>query len=184
EPVGPGQGSAAVVALFGREAVEDLETRLAAGGDRQENDAAVERIGIDFQIATRLTSWVAGSEERTVGPNDPLRRERMPHELPFGMSAEGLGLRAPSAAMMPQGMAFGAAAASIDVKAAMAMSLPGGLDGGPSSLGGMGSYPSATPIHLPASPVKRKGTSRFLGWLFFLVLLALALWGLYTLLHR
>src|SRR6185437_14512408 len=109
EPVGPGQGSAAVVALFGREAVEDLETRLAAGGDRQENDAAVERIGIDFQIATRLTSWVAGSEERTVGPNDPLRRERMPHELPFGMSAEGLGLRAPSSAAMPQGgMAFGA----------------------------------------------------------------------------
>src|SRR6185437_6060421 len=92
EPVGPGQGSGAVVALFGREAVEDLETRLAAGGDAREIDAAVERIGIDFQIATRLTSWVAVSEERTVGPNDPLRRERMPHELPFGMSAEGLGL--------------------------------------------------------------------------------------------
>ncbi len=95
EPVGPGQGNAAAVALFGREAVEDLDLRLAAGGDVREIDATVERIGIDFQIATRLTSWVAVSTEQTVSPGDPLRRERMPHELPHGVSAEGLGLRSP-----------------------------------------------------------------------------------------
>jgi Ca-activated chloride channel family protein len=92
-PLAPGEGNQAVVALFGREAVEDLETRLAAGGDVREIDGRIERLGIDFQIATRLTSWVAVSADRTVDPGDPLRRERMPHELPYGMSAEGLGLR-------------------------------------------------------------------------------------------
>jgi Ca-activated chloride channel family protein len=88
-----GSGNAAIAALFGREKVEDLEMRLAGGGDARETDEAVERLGIDFQISTRLTSWVAVTEEQTVDPGDPLRRERMPHELPHAMSAEGLGLR-------------------------------------------------------------------------------------------
>jgi len=88
-----------IFALFGREAVEDLEMRFAAGGDAREIDREIERLGIDHQISTRLTSWVAVSEEQTVDPGDPLRRERMPHELPYGMSAEGLGLRAPMAPM-------------------------------------------------------------------------------------
>jgi Ca-activated chloride channel family protein len=92
-PIAPGQGNQAVVALFGREAVEDLETRLAAGVDAREIDARIERLGVDYQISTRLTSWVAVSEERTIDPSEPLRRMRMPHELPYGMSAEGLGLR-------------------------------------------------------------------------------------------
>ncbi len=91
----PGHGNPAVVALFGREAVEDLELRLAAGGGARDIDEAVARLGGDFQIATRLTSWVAVSDEPTVDPRDPLRRQRMPHELPYGVSAEGLGLRAP-----------------------------------------------------------------------------------------
>jgi hypothetical protein len=36
---------------------------------------------------------VAVSEEPTVDPTAPARRERIPHELPHGMSVEGLGLR-------------------------------------------------------------------------------------------
>jgi Ca-activated chloride channel family protein len=100
-PVAEG-GSGAPAALFAREAVEDLEMRLAAGGAAREIDAAIERLGIDFQIATRLTSWVAVSQEQTVDPGDPLRRVRMPHELPHRMSAEGLGLRP------AQGAALGA----------------------------------------------------------------------------
>lgn len=98
-----GTGNQAAVALFGREAVEDLETHLAGGGDKREIDATVERLGVDFQIATRLTSWIAVSRDVTVDPRDALRRERMPQELPDGMSAEGVGLRAPSAAVMSQG---------------------------------------------------------------------------------
>ncbi len=91
-----GTGNQAAVALFGREAVEDLETHLAGGGDKRAIDATIERLGVDFQIATRLTSWVAVSRDATVDPRDPLRRERMPHELPYGLSAEGVGLRSPS----------------------------------------------------------------------------------------
>jgi hypothetical protein len=90
-----GEGRAAVVSLYGREAVEDLELSRAAG--LPVDDRAVERIGLDFQIATRLTSWVAVSEEPAVDPRRPARRERMPHALPHGLSIEGLGLRAASA---------------------------------------------------------------------------------------
>jgi hypothetical protein len=91
----PGKGSAAVVTVYGREAVEDLELRAASG--EESVDAEIERLGLQFQIATRLTSWVAVSEEPAVDPTQPSRRERMPHALPAGMSVEGLGLRgAPS----------------------------------------------------------------------------------------
>jgi Ca-activated chloride channel family protein len=89
-----GHGSAAVVCLFGREQVEDLEMRRAAGEDAGQIDRAIERIGLDFQVSTRLTSWIAATEEATVDPRDPTRRERIPQELPYGMSVEGLGLRA------------------------------------------------------------------------------------------
>jgi Ca-activated chloride channel family protein len=88
-----GTGSAAVASLFAREAVEILELELAAGGDREEIDPGIEKLGLDFQISTRLTSWVAVSEEPTVDPRAPFRRERMPQALPYGMSVEGLGLR-------------------------------------------------------------------------------------------
>ena len=92
-PPAPGEGPAALAALHAREAVEDLEMRLAAGEHEDEIDRAVEQIGMAFQISTRLTSWVAVSEEPTVDPTKPVRRERMPQPLPPGMSAEGLGLR-------------------------------------------------------------------------------------------
>ena len=92
-PPAPGEGPAALAALHAREAVEDLETRLAAGELEDEIDRAVEEIGTAFQISTRLTSWVAVSEEPTVDPTKPVRRDRMPQQLPHGMSAEGLGLR-------------------------------------------------------------------------------------------
>ncbi|HEU4405074.1 MAG TPA: VIT domain-containing protein [Polyangiaceae bacterium] len=90
--LGPGEGDQAVVTLFGRERVDDLEMRVAAGGPRAGLDASIEAAGLAYQIATRLSSWVAVSEERTVdGP--AWRRERVPHEVPHGMSIEGLGLR-------------------------------------------------------------------------------------------
>ncbi len=98
-----GTGNQAAVALFGREAVEDLEMHLAGGGDKREIDATIEGLGVDFQIATRLTSWVAISRDATVDPRDALRRERMPQELPHGMSAEGVGLRSPSPVAVTRG---------------------------------------------------------------------------------
>ncbi|MFO0585388.1 MAG: VIT domain-containing protein [Anaeromyxobacter sp.] len=121
----PGEGPAAVPALFAREAVEDLEARIASGDPAHRRlEAAIERLGLELQIATRLTSWVAISEEATVDPSSPTRREVMPNALPHGVSAEGMGLRhalapvaapAMSAAMMdleeaeaPRGLLFGA----------------------------------------------------------------------------
>jgi Ca-activated chloride channel family protein len=86
-------GSPTAAALFAREAVEALEMRGAAGEPRRAIDAEIEKVGLDFQIATRLTAWVAVSEEPTVDPREPIRRERMPQALPHGLSVEGLGLR-------------------------------------------------------------------------------------------
>jgi hypothetical protein len=88
-----GAGSPAAAALFARESVEALEMRLAAGEAREAIDARIERLGLDFQIATRLTAWVAVSEEPTVDSKMPIRRERMPQALAHGLSVEGLGLR-------------------------------------------------------------------------------------------
>ncbi len=109
----PGTGNGAPAALFGRQAVEDLEMQLAAGGNRTDIDAAIERIGLELSLATRLTSWVAVSEQTTVDPREPTRRVRIPQQLPHGMSAEGLGLRsarpmsvAGPAPAMPMARAF------------------------------------------------------------------------------
>jgi Ca-activated chloride channel family protein len=85
-----GEGSLAVATLFAREAVEDLETRHAVG---ESADEAIEKLGLDFQIATRTTSWVAISDKATVDPRDASRSETMPHEIAYGMSVESLGLR-------------------------------------------------------------------------------------------
>ncbi|MFO0728181.1 MAG: VIT domain-containing protein [Myxococcota bacterium] len=95
-----GAGNGAIVALFGRELVEDLETKKAAQPASTEIDPEIERIGLLFQIATRLTSWVAISQERMIAEGTAQREETMPHELVAGVSAEGVGLRAPGSPMM------------------------------------------------------------------------------------
>lgn len=89
----PGHGRAELAALFARELVEDLEVDHAAGRDGAGIDSRVEALGLRFGIATRLTSWVAISEEPDVDPSKPFRRVRQPQALPQGLSAEGLGLR-------------------------------------------------------------------------------------------
>lgn len=93
-PTELGEGSPAVATLFGRELVEELELALATGASSAEVDPAIERVGLDFQLATRLTSWVAVSARATVDPRAPRRQETMPHALAHGLSAEGVGLRA------------------------------------------------------------------------------------------
>ena len=85
-----GVGSSAVLARWAREAVADAEMRFA-GGSREEEEV-IERLGLDFGIATRRTSWVAISDEATVDPTQPTRRVEMPQMLPLGLSAFGLGL--------------------------------------------------------------------------------------------
>jgi Ca-activated chloride channel family protein len=92
-------GSRSVATLFARELVEDLETqRVLEPGHTV--DAAVTAIGLDFQISTRLTSWVAISEQMTVDPRLARRNVTQPQELAYGMSAEGLGLRSAAAPLV------------------------------------------------------------------------------------
>ena len=92
EPLPPGAGSDAVQALWARETIEDLELDLACGGTRKEIDARIEEIALEHSISSRVTSWIAIAEEPSVDPRAPIRVERIPQVLPYGMSAEGLGL--------------------------------------------------------------------------------------------
>jgi Ca-activated chloride channel family protein len=94
-----GEGSDAIAALWAREAIQSLELDLACRGSRQEIDAQIEAIALRHSIASRLTSWIAVSETPTVDPREPVRVERIPQMLPYGMSEEGLGLMDTSATM-------------------------------------------------------------------------------------
>jgi len=82
-------------AFYGRERVEDCEMRLAAAGHGTQHESIleeIERLGVRHQIVTRRTSFVAISEDVTVDPSDPRRRQRLAVELPAEVSAEGVGL--------------------------------------------------------------------------------------------
>lgn len=85
-----GQGSPAVVSLFARECVADLETRWAIGADVGRIDKDIERIGLVFKIATRLTSFVA-VDETVVHDGESARHDVVPQELPYGTLMEGFG---------------------------------------------------------------------------------------------
>lgn len=82
-------------ALFGREAIEDLEMQLAATGRGPEAGALetqIENLGLRHGIVSRKTSLIAISEDPTVDPKDPRRRQRLAVEIPADVSAEGTGL--------------------------------------------------------------------------------------------
>ncbi|EDM78045.1 von Willebrand factor, type A [Plesiocystis pacifica SIR-1] len=180
--VAAGEGSAALVKGFARAKVEALEVEAACGAER---DADIERIGVGFQISTRRTSWLAVSEEATVDPSRPTRRETMPHQLPAGMSVAGLGLREVSGGVVrnEEGVivgssghraqrSFGAIPGPAQAPSPAAPPAPGRLrkrasarklrdSGGKTrSRGRGGARPSPMPPPLPASP---KGESGELG---------------------
>lgn len=95
-PIAAGSGRPEIVTRCGRELVEDLEMRAVAclaDEDARSIESHIEQLGLQFSLATRFTSWIAVTSEPAVDPNAPTRRERVPHELPAGLSAEGLGLR-------------------------------------------------------------------------------------------
>lgn len=107
----PGEGNPAVVKLYGRERVADLEMRWTIGHEVKVIDQEIESIGVVFQIATRRTSWVAIDDDRSVDPRLGSRHEEIPQEIPFGTTlasfggplplggALGLGMPAPAMAM-------------------------------------------------------------------------------------
>jgi Ca-activated chloride channel homolog len=132
-----GEGPAAAITCFARERVEDLEAELAAmPTERETIDPSIERLGIDFQIATRMTSWIAVSSEATVDPLAPSRKATMPHELPHGTSVSSFGLRRPASPTMTfasRAMPMMAGAARMPAPAAPPA--PGGYGGPPPAAG-------------------------------------------------
>src|SRR5262249_52950479 len=108
-----GAGSPAVVALFGRELVEDAEMRLAAGAPRAEIDALIEATGLAFQIATSQTSWIAECSEPAVDPHAPRRAVGMPQALAHGLVADALEQAAPLKRVLPPAPSRVAAPASM-----------------------------------------------------------------------
>jgi Ca-activated chloride channel homolog len=82
-----------VGALFGREAIADLELERA-GGLRSPSDAdqRIEMLGLRHRIASRLTSFVAVSETPAIDPRDPSRRVELPVETPFEVSPASAGM--------------------------------------------------------------------------------------------
>jgi Ca-activated chloride channel homolog len=93
-------------ALYGREAIEDLETQLASADSREERgrlEAEIETLGLRHRIASRRTSLVAVASEPSVDPREPRRRRRLEVELPSGVSAEGVGLMGKGVGPMASG---------------------------------------------------------------------------------
>jgi Ca-activated chloride channel family protein len=98
-----------VGALHGREAIADEELHLAVIEGHLEASATLDRIealGLRHRIASRRTSLIAIAEEPSVDPRAPRRRERLPVELPAGVSAEGVGLGGPMVRERGLGVAF------------------------------------------------------------------------------
>ena len=105
-----GEGNAAIRALYARELIADLEARSML----ETVDARIEALGLEYQLATRLTSWIAVDETRVV-TGAPGREVVIPQEVPHGTSAQAFGLRAghpPMPMMMDAGE--GGAAASFE----------------------------------------------------------------------
>jgi Ca-activated chloride channel family protein len=106
-----GTGSSAVTALFAREQVEDLETEHAAAPEeRRVLDARIERLALDYQISSRLTSWIAVSDVATADPSEPTRHETIPQELPYGTAVAGMGLRPAQPMMVMRALSYASGA--------------------------------------------------------------------------
>jgi Ca-activated chloride channel family protein len=109
------QGNQAIAALYARECVADLEMRWTIG-DTEKIDREIETIGVEHQIATRLTSWVAIDQASRV--DGPVRHEVQPQALPYGTSAGSFGLRSGS-------VALGSMDAMMSIAPAQAMPMSG-----------------------------------------------------------
>ncbi len=167
-----GEGSPAIVALYGREHVADLEMRWTIGREVEMIDRTIEKVGIAFQIATRRTSWVAIDEERRVDGRS--RHEVMPQEIPYGTTLASFGIAplaapggAPPMAMAARAMAPMAAPAQPSMPMSYSVSArEEGLSRG------FGAPPGAGPAPLPQKRASRPRTVLFLVVLLLLLVLA------------
>ncbi len=125
-PTAAGAGDAAVLALYARERVADLEARAPIAGAASEIETQISYLGLHYQIATRFTSWIAVDDSRVHARGS--HTHIVPQELPYGTRAEALGLRAAVATSGPGlstlwSMAMPAPAAPAAAKV-MSMAMP------------------------------------------------------------
>ena len=82
-------------ALYARELVADVELQRAQNPERARSfDRRIEDIALQHRVTSRCTSLVAIAEEPGVNPLAARRHERLPVEVPAGVSAEGAELGA------------------------------------------------------------------------------------------
>jgi Ca-activated chloride channel family protein len=111
-PIAPGDGMESIRALWARQAIEDLELDLACGANHKTTDRLIEQLALEHGVASRLTSWIAIAHEPDVDPTDPVRVERIPQALPYGVSTDGFAVgdlpllqrRQPRSLPAPQGI--------------------------------------------------------------------------------
>lgn len=148
----PGAGNAAVVKLYGRERVADLEMRWSIGNEVQAIDREIESIGLVFQIATRRTSWVAIDDDRSVDPRRGTRHEEIPQEVPYGTTMASFG--APMAAMAQGHGMLASPAPAMASSSLRSMAAPAGAPPPPRAAAapGFGAPPPAARMSMPRAP--------------------------------
>lgn len=190
-----GEGDQAIVALFAREHVADLEMRWTIGRETALIDRTIEKVGVVFQIATRRTSWVAIDDVVSVDPKSGARQVAQPQELPYGTSMQsffgppggggGLGVtRAGTISPMAMQLVktLSAAAAPAPPRPSMSYAQPQAQGfGGVPMAGPLGGAPPAEAreippasmagMSIPSAPMKRRRSL----WMLLIVLLLLAL---------
>ncbi|HEY6572111.1 MAG TPA: hypothetical protein VI198_02230, partial [Candidatus Eisenbacteria bacterium] len=108
-------------ALYGRERIADVESASVESAGNL--DDVIESLGLRHRVVSRRTSLVAIAEEPSVDPRAPRRREKLAVEMPYGVSAEGVGLGVPLA--MGGSLMLAEFDASVDLAAPAAAFLRG-----------------------------------------------------------
>lgn len=190
-PTSAGEGNQGIVSLFGREHVADLEMRWTIGRETELIDRTIERAGIVFQLATRMTSWVAIDEVRSVDPTTGWRRAVQPQELPHGTTMASFGLDGGGAGTTRAGtlkagvqqllVSFGGAPAMSAAPAPQSMQLETRSRRSPGASAPAGMMPRST-SDLPTAPAAHKRRRSFgivLAIVFILLVLAFIAWRLF-----
>ena len=88
-PTRPGEGPPHLATCWAREQVAAVEIAEARRGRSRATDVQLTKLGLDFQISTRLTSWIAETDATTVTPggvhiDQPSARPAAMTALAFG----------------------------------------------------------------------------------------------------
>lgn len=148
----PGEGNAAVVKLYARERVADLEMRWTIGQEVKAIDQEIESLGMVFQVATRRTSWVAIDDDRSVDPRLGSRHEEIPQELPYGTTMASFGGPSPGGPVPPpaaRGLAM-PPAAMMPMARSLSAPMPRALSAPRPAMGRVASAPPPEEIAAPS----------------------------------